>query len=185
MEERKLKFIDATEDYYESIKQLCDDSFGTGYIDRREYEKWLLNPGLFNVALIDDDFAGFSVMIPAGVEDIMKHMGMEKAEVLAMMDHRPALIYKSVAVRSIYRKNGLLAGLIKALLFNAKDLGYGSVFLSAWTYGGKTPVANSLMSLNFSRLYERHMLWHHNENYRCVICDGRCGCDAVIYYKNL
>lgn len=185
MERQNIKLIDATSDFYESTKQLCDESFGTGYIDHVEYNKWLIHPRLFNIALVDGKFAGYSVMIPASTEDIIEHMGMKKSEVLTITGSKPALIYKSVAVRSIYRKNGILTELVRALLCHAKELNYGSVILSAWTHGGKTPAESSLISLDFTRLYHRHMLWYHYENYRCVICNGRCVCDAAIFYKNL
>ena len=185
MEGQKIKLVNATQDYYEKIKNLCDESFGTGYINREEFNKWLTHPQLFNIALAEDAFAGYSVMIPAGVEDIMEQMGMERSEVLALTDGGPAIIYKSAAVCSAYRRNGVLTELIKALLNQAKELGYGSVILSAWTYGGKTPAKSSLLSMGFTQLFIRHKLWYHYENYSCVICKGRCICDAAVFYKNL
>ena len=185
MEEQKEKMIDATETFYESIKKLCDDSFGTGYLDYAEFTKWLLHPGLFKIALIDGEFAGYSVMIPAKTEVIMEHMGMEESEVMEITENKPALIYKSAAVLPKYRKHGLFTKLAESLLCNAKELGYCSVIVSAWTHSGRTPVEKSLMSLDFTRLYRRHMLWYQYENYRCVICNGRCVCDAIIFYKKI
>ena len=185
MEIHNVKIIDATVNFYDDIKQLCDESFGTGYLDRAEYDRWILQPHLFNIALVDDKFAGYSAMLPVSIEDIIEYMGMKEAEVQAITGNKPALIYKSVAVQPKYRKNGILTKLIKGLLNNAKELGYGSVIVSAWTYGGKTPAENSLISMDFTRLYHRHMLWYRNENYRCVICNGRCICDALIFYKIL
>lgn len=185
MDSQNVQMIDATSDFYEDIKELCDVSFGTGYLDRTEYDKWLSHPRLVNIALVDDEFAGFSAMIGASTEAVMEHMDMERSEVLAITGGKPALIYKSVAVSSKFRKNGLLTRLIEGLLEHVKELGYGAVFLSAWMYDGKIPTESSLMSLGFTRLYQRHMLWYRYENYHCVVCNGRCVCDAVIFYKNL
>ena len=185
MDEKDLMFIQGTKDYYDRIVKLCDECFGTGYVDEREYEKWLLHPGLFNIALANGRFAGFSVMLPASAHEIMRHMGMEQEEVQALTDGRPAVIYKSVAVCPAYRQNGLLKGLVQDLVKNAKEMGIGSVFLSAWTYQGKTPVEKALNACGFTRLYVRKMLWYSYENYKCILCHGRCKCDAVIYHKSL
>lgn len=134
-------------DYYPQIQRLCDERYGTGYIDRGTYERWMEHPELMRVALIEGAFAGFSVFVPASVEALMAHMAMPRED--------------------------------------AAGLGYGSIFGSAWVYDGKIPMSHLFDHFGFRQLYGRKLLWYHEENYRCVVCGGRCRCDAMIYYKKL
>lgn len=172
-------------DYYPQIQQLCDERYGTGYIDKNTYERWMEHPELMRVALIEGEFAGFSVFVPASIQELMAHMDMPREDVERIAGDRPALIYKSAAVPVRFGKRGVMRLLLGRALEDAARLGYGSVFGSAWVYGGKIPMSHLFDHFGFRQLYGRKMLWYHEENYRCVVCGGRCRCDAMIYYKQL
>nr|WP_325182616.1 PP2C family protein-serine/threonine phosphatase [uncultured Oscillibacter sp.] len=75
-------------EYYPQIQRLCDERYGTGYIDKAIYERWMERPELMRVALIEGKFAGFSVFVPASTEELMTHMDMPREEfsVYASMD---------------------------------------------------------------------------------------------------
>ena len=185
MKVQDIRITNVSNEDYEQIHKLCNESFGAGYINQMEFDKWKENPEFFNVAWVDDEFAGYSVMIPAGTREIMKEMDMTLQEVQNITSGKPALIYKSVAVCPQYRKRGLLTKLMTELMDRAEKSGYKTILLSAWMYEDKIPALRSLEKLKFSRLFVRHNLWYQNEMYQCVICKGRCVCDAVIYYKNI
>lgn len=171
--------------YYDMIQELCDLRYGTGYIDRPTYEKWMKHPELMNVALIEGEFAGFSVFVPATTEELMSHMGMPREDVARIAGDKPALIYKSAAVPFQFEKRGIMQLLLGDALEELPKLGYGSVFGSAWVYDGKIPMSRLFDYFGFSRLYGRKMLWYYDEKYCCVVCGGRCKCDAMIYYRQL
>lgn len=179
------RIVNGSPKYYEDIQQLCDLRYGTGYLDRPVYEKWMEHPELMNVALIEGEFAGFSVFVPAAVEELMSHMDMPREDVVRIAGDRPALIYKSAAVPFQFEKRGIMQQLLGNALEDLPKLGYGSIFGSAWVHGGRIPMARLFDLFGFSQLYERKMLWYQDKNYRCVVCGGRCKCDAMIYYKQL
>lgn len=172
-------------EYYDTIQQLCDLRYGTGYIDRAVYEKWMEHPELMSIALIDGEFAGFSVFVPATVEELMTHMDMPREDVVRIAGDRPALIYKSAAVPFRFEKRGIMQLLLGSALEELPGLGYGSIFGSAWVYDGRTPMGRLFDHFGFRQLYGRKMLWYHDKNYRCVVCGGQCKCDAMIYCKQL
>ena len=179
------RIVKGSPKYYEDIQQLCDLRYGTGYIDRPVYEKWMEHPELMNVALVEGEFAGFSVFVPAAVDELMSHMDMPREDVVRIAGDRPALIYRSAAVPFRFEKRGIMQQLLGNALEELPELGYGSVFGSAWVHDGRVPMSRLFNLFGFSRLYERKMLWYQDKNYRCVVCGGRCRCDAMIYYKQL
>lgn len=180
-----ITVINGTAAFFGEIQRLCDERYGTGYICREDYDRWLKNPELFKIALIEGDFAGFAVMLPAGVSEVMKHMGMPEQDVRRISGNKPALIYKSAAVQKKYEHRGVMKAMAAEGIRQARRLGYGSLYGSAWVYDGQVPIEGTFRAFGFQRLYARHMLWYGNENYRCVVCKGRCTCDAMIYYKIL
>lgn len=170
-------------EHYEHIQPLCDLRYGTGYINEKTYGQWMEHPELMDVALIDGEFAGFSVFIPASTEELMSHMGMPREDVERIAGDRPALIYKSAAVPFRFEKRGVMQQLLGNAMEELPALGYGSAFGSAWMYDGRIPMSRLFDLFGFHQLYTRKMLWYHDEDYRCVVCGGRCRCDAMIYYK--
>lgn len=181
----EITVVNGTEAYYEDIQRLCDERYGAGYIGRENFALWLKNARLLKIALVDGVFAGFAVMLPASVTDVMTHMAMPESDVRRISGDRPALIYKSAAVVKKYEHCGIMKAMAEQGLNEARLMGYGSVYGSAWIIDGKIPIEGTFRAFGFQRLYERQMLWYHDENYRCIVCKGRCTCDAVIYYKKL
>lgn len=180
-----IRIADGDERYFEELCELCDDRFGTGYVDRAVFERWMRYPRLLKIALVDGRFIGFAVMVPADTAEIMRKMKMPERDVLEIAGEKPALIYKSAAVRPEYEHCGVMHAMAAQGIEDAKELGYGALFAAAWVYGGKIPIEPTFNTFHFQRLYERKMLWYDDEEYRCVVCKGRCTCDAMIYYKKL
>jgi len=176
---------DMTPDRYPAVQSLCDARYGAGYIDRTVFDRWMLHPPLFQQALLGGGFAGFAVMVPSSVEEIMEKMDMPREDVLAAAGDAQPLIYKSGAVFPQYEGHGVMNALAAVGIEKARALGYGALFTSAWVHSGNVPIENTMLRFGFERLYERHMLWYRNENYHCIACGGRCVCDAVIYRKKL
>lgn len=180
-----IEIIDGTMEHYESTRILCDERYGTGYCTQSVYEEWVSHPGLLKVALYDGEYAGFAVMVPASVERIMNHMKMSREEVLSITEGKPALIYKSAAVRTCFERRGIMHTMATQGLAHAKELGYDSIFGSAWVYDNIIPIEGTFRTFGFTRLFDRKKLWYDDEDYHCVICNGRCVCDGIIYYKKL
>ncbi len=176
-----VTLINGSVDYYEDVQRLCDERFGTGYIDRAEYDHWMECPELFKVALVNDDFAGYVAIYPSDEDTVMKKLAMPREDIHDFSEGKPILYFKSAAVCKKYERRGLIFNLTAAILDEAHDMGYGSFFGSAWVYEGKAPLSRTVEKLGMKPLYKRKMLWYDDEKYRCVVCGGRCTCDAMIY----
>lgn len=187
--EKKLfpapEVVAGTWDYFPKIKELCELRFGSGYVDEADYTQWMEHPDLIQVVLVEGDFAGVAVLRPASAEVIAQKMGMTEAEVLDITGGKPALIYKCAALWPWYEKKGINHIVAADGLSRGEAGGYSAVFSAAWMYNGKTPAQHVFQHLGFTPLYLRKMLWYNDEKYKCIVCGGRCTCDAMIYYKKL
>ena len=123
-----VSIVDGDAAFYKDIQQLCDERYGTGYLHRDDFVHWLERPRLLKIALLDGEFAGFAVMIPASVGLVMKKMDMPRADVLRISGEKPSLIYKSAAVQKRFEHRGIMkamadAGLDYRHAYDAEDLG--------------------------------------------------------------
>lgn len=173
------------EEDFAHILPLCDERYGRGYINRQGFDHWMEHPSLLKVAESEGAFAGFAVMVPASYLEISKKMGMPAQDVERIAGGRPALIYKSAAVPLRFERCGIMHAMAQAGLDTARAEGYGSLFGSAWIYNGKIPISGTFKTFDFRPLYKRQMLWYDDPEYHCVLCKGRCRCEAMIYYKTL
>ena len=163
-----IEIINGTMEHFEVTRILCDEQYGRGYCTKAVFEKWVSNPGLMKVALYDGEYAGFAVMLPATVGQIMEHMKMSEEEVLSITEGEPSLIYKSAAVQVHFQKRGIMKAMATVGLAEAKEMGYRSIFGSAWVYNNTIPIDGTFKTFGFTRLFERKLLWYDDEDYHSV-----------------
>lgn len=185
MEQARIRIREGEEHDFLHMLPLCDERCGPGYLTRAVFDRWMEHKSLFKAAEIDGAFAGYAVMLPASVPEVMKKLAMPREDVESLAEGRPALIYRSAAVLRQYERRGVMRALAAAGLETARQEGYGCLFGPAWVYQGKIPVAGTLEAFGFVPLYKREKLWYDDPGYTCVVCRGRCVCDAMIYYKKL
>lgn len=185
MEQAKILVREGREHDFLCMLPLCDERYGPGYLTRDVFDHWMEHKSLLKVAEIEGEFAGFAVMVPASVPEVMRKMAMPREDVEAFAERRPVLIYKSAAVLQRHERKGVMRALATAGLETARQEGYGCLFASAWVYDGKSPIAGTFKAFTFVPLYKREKLWYDDPGYTCVVCKGRCTCDAMIYYKKL
>lgn len=172
-------------DYYDIIQQECDLRYGPGYMTPEVYAHWMEHPDMIQIALVDGQYAGYSSMLPVTPEEVTRLMKVDRADVERVAGDRPILYYKSTVIPYAFEGRGHFQALAHAAMDTARAQGYGSMFSTAWTYDGYTPLERPFKRLGFVRLYRRGMLWYEDKNYTCVVCKGPCKCDAEIYYKIL
>lgn len=172
-------------DYYGIIQELCDLRYGPGYMSRKVYAHWMEHSDMIQIALVDGRFAGYSSMLPVTEDEVVQTMKVEREDVQSIAAGKPILYYKSTVVPFEYEGRGHFQALACQAIQTAREQGYGSMFSTAWTYNGYTPLARPFAHLGFTYLYRRSMLWYGDKGYTCVICKGPCKCDAEIYYKVL
>lgn len=181
----ELQIKPGTWEDYPRIKELCELRFGSGYLDETGYARWMEHPDLIQMAMIDGEFVGVAVLLPASTEEIAQKMGMTQAEVLDITGGRPALVYKCAVLWPQYEKRGINHIVAADGLKRGEDGGYSAIFSAAWMYNGSTPAQHVFEHMGYTKLYIRKMLWYDDKQYRCIACGGRCTCDAMIYYKKL
>lgn len=177
--------VEGSWDYYDIIQPLCDLRYGTGYMTREVYAHWMEHPDMIQIALVDGQFAGYSSMLPVTLDEVVTGMKVNRSDAERIAGGRPILYYKSTVVPFEYEGRGHFQALAHAAMATAREQGYGSMFSTAWTYGGYTPLARPFARLGFEHLYRRSMLWYEDKNYTCIVCKGPCRCDAELYYKKL
>jgi len=168
---------------FEVIEKLCTERFGAGYLTRTDFEEWLAFPKLFLVAADGDRFCGFCYLMPENKEKLAEYMKIDVKTVEDASNGKPVLHCKSAALVSTEEHRGLMFRLLSQELENAKEMGFGAAFAPAWTYNGKIPMGHLMELLGFEKIGVRDNLWLDQENYTCVVCGGKCRCQAIIYKK--
>lgn len=115
----------------------------------------------------------------------MEKLAMPRRDICSIAGEKPILYYKSAAIPQQFERKGVMPAIVEDILREAQQAGYGSLFGSAWLYDGKIPLQGTLKKLGFQALYARKMLWYDDVNYHCVICKGRCTCDAMLYCRKI
>lgn len=181
----KVVIRSATENDYNAIIKLCDERFGTGYIDRNEYNRWLKYPELFLALDYDNDFVGYVCILPSTPESVSADMQLPLDEIKAECAGKKIVRCRSAVLRTEYENMGFMRMLWQKVFDNAKKLGYNISYCPAWKYNGFVPMDHLLTKLGFEAIAEKQMLWYNEENYKCVICGGKCKCPAIIYKLNI
>ena len=92
---------------------------------------------------------------------------------------------QSVAVHEDYRRKGLAAKMVRFALHQIRHREVQAAFSVCWKMGRVVPLEWALRDCGFSFLTETEKVWFHEENLFCPYCNGRCHCNAEIYYKKL
>ncbi len=170
---------------FEKIVELCNRRYGTGYMTLESFNKLLKNPNFFKIATTNGKFMGFASFLADIDENVAKSMGLSELEIANISDGKPSVIYKSAALESEFEGCGVMRKLLGELIKQATNNNYGAIFASAWVIGDIVPIERNLKTFEFKYIANRSMLWCDDEGYNCIVCKGRCRCDAAIYYKKL
>ena len=90
---------------------------------------------------------------------------------------------QSIAVSEDFRRRGLSRRLIAFSLERLEQMGADAAFGVCWKIHGRTPIEPTLTSLGFRYLSDSHLVWYDNPRLICPYCEGRCKCDAAVYYR--
>ena len=90
---------------------------------------------------------------------------------------------QSIAVAKNFRKRGLSKVLVSFYLKQLENMGADAAFGVFWKIHGRTPMEPTLTSFDFLHLADSHLVWYDNPRLVCPYCEGRCKCDAAVYYR--
>ncbi len=181
VDQKEIKIRSAKMSDYDIINRLCDLRFGKGYLSVGEFSNWLKNPDLFLVLEYKGDFVGYVCFVPATPEQIASYMKLPLESVLEVSSDPYVIHCRSTALFESYEHMGFMKRLWDVILENTKKHGYKAAFGPAWEYNNFVPMDRLLSGLGFEKIAKKENLWYDDENYTCIICNGRCSCSAVIY----
>lgn len=92
---------------------------------------------------------------------------------------------QSVGLKTEYRGIDLAAHMINFILEKLKESSIDVAFIVCWKPRGIVPLAKTLGDCQFDYLAEAKKVWYDDLKLICPYCNGRCRCDAAVYYKLL
>ena len=177
----KINIRPAEEKDFPIILELCDRRFGQGYIDHNEFSHWLKYPDLFLALDYDGEFVGYVCILPSNPDEVCEKMALPIDEIRAECENRKVIRCRSAVLREKFESRGFMRMLWERVFANAKEMGYSIAYCPAWKYNNFVPMDHLLTKLGFIAIAEKEMLWYDEENYTCIVCNGRCKCTARVY----
>ncbi len=171
----------AAADDFDQIAELANGRFGEGYLEKPEFLTWLAHPKLFLVAELDGQFCGYVYLMPEDREELAASMQLSEEYIRSVAGDKPVIHCRSAALRKDMEHKGAMYTLLRQTLTAAGEEGYGAAFAPAWKYNGHIPMEKLMQKLGYTYVGIRKLLWYQIPGYKCVICGGRCTCDAAVY----
>jgi len=168
---------------FETLRTLCNERLGDGYLAKDDYEDRIQYPGLNLVAEIDGDIAGFVSMTPEDAKSLGKALQVEIEDILKDSKGRPCIHFRTAITSEKYEHMGIVRQLLGKILDNAEKEGYGLILSPVWEYDGKAPAAGFHDDFGFVNLGKRENLWVDQKGYTCIFCKGPCHCSAILYER--
>ena len=169
------------------VESLANAVLGSGYADEKKIRRWFDDQLSFYCALDDSgDVCGFCVFLISDFDKISKHMNLP-AELNEQYRKtaRKVCYAKSIAIDANARGMGLANRLFSCCLADSVSSGADTAFGSAWKNGEELPMHKILIDSGFAPIVEIPDAWFDDEDYICSVCNGRCRCTGVVYYKDL
>ena len=92
---------------------------------------------------------------------------------------------QSIGLQHEYRGQDLSERLIDFSLRDFAQQAVPTVFGVCWKMGTVVPMQKPLLRCGFQHLTTAKKVWYDDEDLFCPYCQGRCHCDAEVYYKIL
>jgi anaerobic selenocysteine-containing dehydrogenase len=71
------------------------------------------------------------------------------------------------------------------MLKKLKEISIDVAFIVCWKPRGVVSLSKALWECTFDYLAEAKKVWYDDTELICPYCNGRCLCDAEVYYKLL
>ncbi len=92
---------------------------------------------------------------------------------------------KSIGVLQKWRNSGVAKQLAAFALEKVKKRNASIAVAACWKHGDSVPMQKNMEALGFQSLPGAYRLWYDHDRLICPFCNGRCQCEAVIYYTLL
>ena len=189
MLQARIGYKDFSKDYLFPMVELANLRFGDNYINTEDLLSYITERGGVCTLAVDeeDKLLGFCLFYGETFKNISEQLKISKEEMLSVIKENCNLcVAKSIVLAESAQGMGIADNLLKINLEKAKNKGYDYVFAAAWDKGGgDVPAKNVSVKNGFKFLKTSSMVWINYKNYKCVICNGPCRCNAEIYYRAL
>lgn len=171
----------------EEVRLLCDECVGKNLYSADEIANTLDAPDKFFYLLKNEDgeTVGYIYYYLADQEYIAKYSKLDLTlfrDVYAP-EHKKIGKIQAVGLKAEYRGSGLAAQMIRFILDELKAILIEAAFIVCWKPDGIVPLGKALGECGFRFLSEAKKVWYDNDELICPYCNGRCLCDAEVYYK--
>lgn len=185
----KLKLHRLSEKFILETSQLCDSCVGknlytTKYLTSILHE----NSHFFYLLLTDKDvLAGYMYFIMMDRLEFASISKLDTTHLNLLCDKKDVIIgnLRSIGVAKPFRNKGLSKELIRFSLEQLSSLGANVAVALCWKAGVVVPMRQTMLSCELKYLTDAHRVWYDIEDLECPYCNGRCECDAEVYYKRL
>ncbi|MCD8154921.1 MAG: hypothetical protein LUF78_09605 [Clostridiales bacterium] len=92
---------------------------------------------------------------------------------------------RSIGLEKRYRGMRLSEGLVRFCLSQLSAYGAKVAVALCWKTNGSVPMEKTMLSCGMRYLTDARRVWYDNRELICPFCEGRCECDAEVYYKRL
>lgn len=169
--------------------RLCDRCVGKNLYPKDYLADIVCNPRHFFYLLYSREgtpvgYMYFIVMDRAELAQISK---LDAVQLDRLCDEPDILIgnLRSIGLDDTYRDKGLSAELIRFSLAQLTSLGVPLAVGICWKPGQFIPMQKTMEICGMQYLTDAHRVWYDIDDLECPYCNGRCKCDAAVYYKRL
>ena len=171
------------EELFEAVA-LCDECVGRNMYSAEELSCAIDSEERFFYLLRADDgmAVGYVYFYMTDIREVAKKAKLDVKTLKAVCPRNcvRAGQLQSIGIKEEYRRTGLSAKLIKLV---EEKLNTDVIFVICWKMGERIPLSRPLKACGYTFLAEAVKVWNDHEHLHCSYCNGRCECDAHIYYK--
>ena len=173
----------------EEVRLLCDECVGKNLYSAEELATALDTPDKFFYILknADGETVGYIYYYLTDQEYIAKYSKLDLTlfHNVYAYEHRKVGKIQAVGLKAECRGSGIAAQMIRFILDELKAISIEAAFIVCWKPDGMVPLGKALEECGFRFLSEAKKVWYDNDELICPYCNGRCLCDAEVYYKLL
>lgn len=185
-----FSFCRLTKTYLDRAVALCNSCVGENLYPRTELEKVVDDPDHFFYLLFipKGEVVGYIYFFLTNLEEMTSLSKLPGEQLALISKQRNPIIgnLQSIGVAKEYRKHGISEILMEFYLsklqeHSSVDVAFG-VF---WKTRGHVPMEKTLCAFHFIYLADAYGVWRDKKELICPFCQGRCICEAAVYYKPL
>lgn len=179
-----------TEAYLDAAAELCDQCVGKNLYPRSYLASVLGQPDHYFDLLVTPEgrAVGYFYFYLTDLTDMAEQAKLP-TERLAVVSRKADPVIanlRSIGIAEDFRSHRLSEALLRLALDRLQSATRADAAVGiCWKAGGHVPMDQILHTLGFHYLSDAHRVWYDNEALVCPYCQGRCVCDAAIYYKSL